>query len=432
MKMPRERWVRGAVTLLVALPVVVAAVRSTPAPTVSLAIEGRSNQTPWVASDGAFVAVTWGATADGKTDVYLATSRDGGSKFGEPVRVNATGGDARLGGELPPRVALVRQQAAADPEVVVLWTARAAVTAIVMARSRDGGKTFGPPATLQGAAAAGDRGWPSLAIDSEGTAHAIWLDHRGLAAGRTAGAGKDHHRSAISHDGVAMAQKSSLYYASMPEIPSAARELGPGVCYCCKTALAVGPNRRLYAAWRQVYPGNIRDIAFTVSTDGGGSFAAPVRVSEDAWTINGCPDDGPAMAVDATGLVHLVWPTVINGANPEGALFYASTRDGRTFTARTRVPTLRSLHPTHPQIVVGPRGRVVVGWDEVIDGRRVAAAREVTGSAGPRVEFGPVIPLSADEPGLYPVMTATGTGVLAVWATGGTSSVIKVRGISLP
>jgi hypothetical protein len=188
----------------------------------------------------------------------------------------------------------------------------------------------------------------------------------------------------------------------------------------------------VYAAWRHVYAGNVRDIAFTVSSDGGRSFTAPVRVSEDAWTINGCPDDGPAIVVDATGLVHLVWPTVINGANPEGALFYASTRDGRTFTARTRVPTLGSRHPTHPQIAVDPGGRVVVAWDELLDGRRVAAAREVTRQPGGGTEFGPVIPLSGVKSAMYPVLAATGSGLVSVWASGGDASVIQVRAISLP
>jgi hypothetical protein len=48
------------------------------------------------------------------------------------------------------------------------------------------------------------------------------------------------------------------------------------------------------------------------------------------------------MAVDAQGTIHIVWPTVIGGAEPTGALFHATTRDGRTFSPRQRVPTLGS------------------------------------------------------------------------------------------
>ena len=39
---------------------------------VELRVDGRSNATPWIASDGDFVAVVWGATADARTDVYHA------------------------------------------------------------------------------------------------------------------------------------------------------------------------------------------------------------------------------------------------------------------------------------------------------------------------------------------------------------------------
>jgi hypothetical protein len=66
-------------------------------------------------------------------------------------------------------------------------------------------------------------------------------------------------------------------------------------------------------------------MALTVSRDGGRTFSEPARVSEDRWAINGCPDDGPALAVDKTGVAHLVWPTVIDGPQPEGGIFYATT-----------------------------------------------------------------------------------------------------------
>src|SRR5690242_10236866 len=56
---------------------------------ITLAVPGRTNATPSIAADGRFIAVAWGATdADGKTDVFIATSRNGGLTFGSPVQVN--------------------------------------------------------------------------------------------------------------------------------------------------------------------------------------------------------------------------------------------------------------------------------------------------------------------------------------------------------
>jgi hypothetical protein len=436
--MRTDFWVRTLAAVLAVVSVVLLRLQAASSTgTVSLAVKGRSSSTPWVAAAGSFVVVAWGASTEGKTDVFVAISRDAGRTFQTPVQVNAVAGEARLGGELPPRVALPPSAGSGDPGIAVLRTARAGDgTEVKTTRSGDGGKTFDPPVALQSPGATGDRGWPALALDPQGAAHAIWLDHRGLAADRGAGpstslgAGHSHRQRGAAHDGVAMAQKSGLYYSATGS-PSGERELAKGVCYCCKTAFAAGPGDALYAAWRHVYPGNLRDIAFTVSWDRGRSFSAPVRVREDGWAIEGCPDDGPAMAVDAKGTVHLVWPTVIGVANPEGALFYSTTRDGRTFGRSTRIPTLGSPKPSHPQIAIGRGGQLVVAWDEAIGGQRVAAVRELKAGSD-RLEFGPVVRLALERPAMYPVLASTDAGMLAVWTTGGDASVVRARVVSLP
>jgi hypothetical protein len=420
---------------------------ASPPSMTTLSVPGRASATPWVAADGSLVAVAWGASAGAQSDVFVAVSRDGGQTFGIPVRANADPGEARLGGELPPRIAIVPRasspasgQQGGPADIVVLWTAGGAATAVKLARSHDGGRTFGASVTLQSAAAHGDRGWPSLALDARGTAHALWLDHRGLAplhADGTASGGR------APHDGVAMARKSGLYYVALQagagEPGTSGREGGRereitnGVCYCCKTALAARADGTLFAAWRHVYPGNVRDIALSVSPDAGRSFSPPVRVSADDWKIDGCPDDGPAVAVDDSGTAHVVWPTVTGSQEPEGAIFYASTTDGVTFTRRFRVATLGSAKPSHPQIAIDGSGRILVAWDEIVKGTRVAAVREVKRSTSAEPSPGPVVTLSERGPASYPVMASTTDGVIAVWTSGTPeASVIGVRRLSIP
>jgi hypothetical protein len=392
---------------------------------VTLHVDGRSNQAPWVAASGNTVAVAWGASLDGRSDVFVAMSRDGGRRFDPPKQVNDVPGEARLGGELPPRVDL-RQTSSGALEVIVVWTARAAATEIKLARSADGGRTFSAPITLQAAGAAGDRGWPALTVDASGTAHVVWLDHRGMAAGADEHA---HHKSG-EYDGVAMAQRSGLYYRASGETNLPERQLTPGVCYCCKTALVASPSGALYAAWRHVYPGNIRDIAFTASRGGGHSFAPPIRVSEDRWQLNGCPDDGPAMVVDTTGRVHVIWPTVLQGDEPEGALFYATSDDGRRFTPRVRVPTMGSPKPSHPQISADSNGRVMVAWDEVIDGTRSAFVRELAPDAS-KLQATEPIRLDPHNSSMYPVMAAVADATVVAWTSGTAgTSVIRLRRVA--
>jgi hypothetical protein len=398
--------------------------------TTTLAIEGRANATPSIASLGSFVAVAWGASAQGQADVFVAVSRDGGATFAGPVRVNAEEGEARLGGELPPRVALHRSSTGEDPDVTVLWTARGVETSVKIARSTDGGRTFGVPSMLQAGGAIGDRGWPALSVGGDGVAHAVWLDHRELASSRAGAGAHAGHRTAGAHDGVAMAQKSALYYARIgPAAPAPEARVTNGVCYCCKTALAAGPDGRLLAAWRHVYPGSFRDIALSASTDGGRTFSDPIRVHEDGWSINGCPDDGPALAAGADGTFHLIWPTVLQSPRPQGALFYATTKDGAAITKPVRIPTLGGEKPAHPQIAIDGRGRVVVAWDEHVNDARVSALRELL--PGREVRFGQIVTLG--ETGAYPVVAGAPDGLVAAWTSGSAdASAVVVRRLALP
>ena len=383
---------------------------------VTLAVADRSNQTSWAAAVGPFVAVAWGAQpADGKLDVFVAVSRDSGRTFAPPVRVNDIEGEARLGGELPPRVALLPRSGGALPEIVVAYGSKTTGTAIKVSRSTDGGRTFASARELQAPGAAGDRGWHAMTIDRAGAAHVMWLDHRGMVSGK---AESHAHHEAAAMDGAAMAERSGLYYAQ-DTAEAQEREVLKGVCYCCKVALATAADGAIVAAWRHVYAGNFRDIAFTISRDGGRTFAAPQRLSEDRWQLAGCPDDGPALAVDGTGVIHAVWPTVIGGEKPEGAVFYASSRDGRTFSPRTRIPTLGSPKPMHPQIVADGAGRLAVAWDEVIGGVRQASMRTIRFDAAGRPTFGATARLGTpDATSSYPMLVSTPEGLLAIFVEG--------------
>jgi hypothetical protein len=382
---------------------------------IVLAIPGHSNMTPWIAASGSLVVVVWGASAAGKGDVMVVVSRDGGRTFGTPVRVNDIAGEARISGEIAPRVALSTRGGSGEPVITVAWNARGEATAIKVAESIDGGRTFGASKLLQSPGAAGDRGWQALTVDNSGRAHAIWLDHRGMAAAKSGGEHKGEH------DGVAMAQRSGLYYAASGARPRE-RELFAGVCYCCKTALASGPRGEIVAAWRHVFAGNFRDIAFTVSRDGGKSFAPLARINEDGWSINGCPDDGPAAAIDATGKVHVAWPTVLGGE--EGAIFYASSADARTFATPTRVPTLGGPKPSHPFITIDAKGRPVIAWDEVQNGVRRVALRRVA-RAETAIAFDDARVLGE---GSYPVMAAASAGLVVAWTQGPpASATVRVR-----
>lgn len=404
-----------AVLFVVGLALAASVNTQAPAP-VHLAVAGRASANAWVAANGARVAVAWAAREpSGKTEVYTAVSGDGARTFGAPVRVSDGRGNARINGEMAPRVAFV-PGTGQQPALDVVWTARDTNAAILRARSIDGGRTFGAARELQNAGAPGTRGWATLTTDGKGGVHALWLDHRGMAAPGAGGDEAHHH----GHDaaktrtqaatGAAGAQGSALYYSN----GSSEREVVKGVCYCCKTALAAGPDGRLFAAWRHVYPGNIRDIAFTTSRDSGKTFSAPARVSEDRWQLDGCPEDGPAMAIDVGGNAHVVWPTVVTQPEMHKALFYATTRDGEHFTARARVSPMRR-NIAHPQIAISPAGDIAVFWDEIVAGRRRVFLSRHDRNGG----FGAAESLSDTTSASYPVSVFTDAAFVVAWTEGG-------------
>jgi hypothetical protein len=400
--------------------------------TNGIGVAGHENANVSIASSGSYVGVAWAArTQEGVTDVYTATSRDGGRTFAAPVQVNQVPGEVSVSGEQPPRIVLIAR-GSTEPSVVVLWTAKSeSGTRLISARSNDGGKSFGPAAAVPGSDASGNRGWESAAVTAQGDVAVAWLDHREMQA-HTPGAasGAAHQHGATSQrspeQGVARAQLSKIFFARL-NAPDSAQAIAPGVCYCCKTSVATGAEGTVVATWRHVYPGNIRDIALAKSSDGGRTFAPPVRVSEDNWVLDGCPENGPAVAIDQTNAIHVVWPTLVPpsaDAEETLALFYAMSKDGHHFTKRQRIPTEGVAR--HPQLAIGPGGTITVAWDEQLRSmRRIVVARGISDGIND-VRF--VRQSVSDEPGRYPAVASLADGAIVAWTSGATAdSVLRVE-----
>lgn len=409
--------------LLLAVAALVAGGPSVSSQTSTIGVPDRVNEYPSLASQGAWVGIAWAASSESAgTDVYAAVSRDGGASFGSPVRVNAVEKQASINGEQPPRIAFVAGRGV--PSIVVVWTAKAdSGTALLSARSVDGGRSFGASTVVPGSDAAGNRGWESIAVDhATGRVYTVWLDHRDTASPAGDAPAAHQHGAAASsgttsEDGARRAQRSQLFVGSLgAELP--ARGIARGVCYCCKTAAITRPDGALFLAWRQVYAGNQRDIAVATSRDRGRSFSDPVRVSEDRWQLDGCPENGPSLAVGNQGRVFVLWPTLVKEAPGETLrLFLSSTTDGRRFTARAQLPTAGAAY--HPQLVTAPDGTLIAAWDDAAGGapRRLKVARGRPDGEG-QTRFDS-LDLGPDPRGSYPALTVTSSHVVVAWMVRG-------------
>jgi hypothetical protein len=378
------------------------------------------------------VAALWTATKEGSTNLYLAISSDGGATFSPPRRVNDIDGDAGATNEQPPRI--VFSGLSGTRTMTVVWSKRdlgpqqTRRDIIRIARSTDGGRTFSPAQYGHNPEFSGARGWESLAAGLDGAAHAVWLDGRDAA--RKMAETAPH--SGMAHKGQ---PPQDVYHATIaPDGRITENVIATGVCFCCKTAVAVDAGGVVYAAWRHIFPGSMRDIAFAKSTDGGKHFSPLVRVSEDKWELNGCPEDGPTLAVDKQGTIHIAWGTVVNVGEPQKALFYATSSDGNTFSARAPLPVTPAATPGHPQLTLMPDGGAAIAWDEVVGGLRRVSLTRVSRTGA----FRPAQILSGDESASNPVIASVDANLVVAWSSRSASaksaanlSVIKVSRIAI-
>lgn len=377
-----------------------------PAP-IRLAVDGVQNANVSLAADGARVVATWAARTPDATDIYAAFSSDGGRSFGKPVRVNDVPGDARASGEQAPRVAI-------GSSVEVAWNSRQDGVSVVRTASGHGPK-FTPAVTMHAAGLKGARGWVSMAVAPDGAAHVAWLDGRVNVPPAAGSAPAARHSM----------QQDLFHAVRRPDGTRDEVRIASDVCFCCKTATATGPDGVVYVAWRHIFPPNVRDMAVARSTDGGRTFGAPVRLSEDGWAIDACPDDGPSIAVDARNVLHVAWPTQVS-AEAGRAVFYSySTDGGRTFAPRVRVDGETGA-PAHPQLALWG-DRVAIVWDESGGtGPRRIRLREVAISPGGPPALGAVSTVSSGAAATYPAVAAIADATLVAW-TGETEQGSDVR-----
>jgi len=85
-------------------------------------------------------------------------------------------------------------------------------------------------------------------------------------------------------------------------------ELDSATCDCCQTSIAANKNGPI-VVYRDRDKKEVRDIYITRQING--AWEAPSPVHKDGWIINGCPVNGPKVAVNFNNLA-VSWFTVYN------------------------------------------------------------------------------------------------------------------------
>ncbi|MPZ34310.1 MAG: exo-alpha-sialidase [Rhodospirillales bacterium] len=229
------------------------------------------------------------------------------------------------------------------------------------ARSSDNGASFTRPRPIT--ADATSQRFEIAGVDPAGRVFAAWLDKRNVARARAA---------RRAYPGAALAYAWEDGDAGFGDASIAL----DNTCECCRLGLAFAGAGRPAVAFRNIFPGSVRDhgvITFRDPTTPG-----PVRrVSVDNWKIEACPHHGPSIAIAPDGSYHVAWFT--DGAVRKG-LFYARADSADAPYSQPRALSAANRQPARPYLLAnGPALHLV--WKE-FDGTKVAVRWQVSHDSG--------------------------------------------------
>jgi hypothetical protein len=334
---------------------------------------------------GGVAVVAWFAEDRDGNVLYTARPADGDAR----VRVNppSTSVDSL---HQAPGVATGPQG-----ELYLTWSARKPVPAgglfasdLYLSRSLDGGRTWDHHLRINEDRAI-SHSFESLAVTPDGTVLVAWIDSR-------------------------TDNRAATYVARVIErgtrVSDTQRLEAGETCVCCRVDVSAGPGETVAVLWRKVLPDDVRDMVLAVSRDGGKRFAPPALLHADNWKIAACPHRGGAVATDGRGRFYAVWYTEGTAERPD--LLFATSPDGRAFSAPRRLHTAAGSIPDHGRLAVDAAGRGVMVWEEATAVRRRIVMR-ATPDGGRTLT--PLRVLSSAVKAFGPDVVATRDGFIIVW-----------------
>jgi hypothetical protein len=335
-----------------------------------------------VAGDGAPI-VAWASQEGGDNVLYAARPGQG-----TPVRVNPPGTSVDSLHQGP------GMAVGPTGEIYLTWSSRRPVPVgglfasdLLLSRSLDGGKTWDGPLRINDDVPTA-HSFEGVAVTPDGTVIVAWIETR---------------------DG-----KAATFLARVGDRGARVAEtlrLDTGeTCVCCRVDVTAGPGDSVAVLWRKVFPENVRDMVVAGSRDGGRTFGAPVLVHADGWKISACPHRGGSLAADARGRLYAVWYTEATDGRPD--VLFATSADGRKFSAPRRLHTATGSIPDHMRLAVDAAGRGVVVWEDSTAVRRRIVMR--TTLDGGRT-LSPPQTLTQAVKAFAPDVVAAPGGFMIVW-----------------
>lgn len=264
---------------------------------------------------------------------------------------------------------------------------------VMYASSTDGGQHFSEPQAMTSDPES--QRFEGLALDSDGSIFAAWLDKRNRAlpatSGKYVGAGLAF---SWSHDGGRTFSESRIAQDN--------------TCECCRLGIGFAGPRQPVVIFRSVFDQTTRDHAVITFVDP--QTPGPVRrVSVDDWKTDACPHHGPSLSIAPDGAYHATWFT--NGSLRQGLFYARSTDQGATFSEPMPIGDLNQA-PSHP-FVLADRESVLLTWKE-FDGDFTAIRVMRSGDRG-RTWSKPMTVARTDKASDHPLLITDGHKVFLSW-----------------
>jgi hypothetical protein len=273
-----------------------------------------------------------------KKHVYVDYSTDLGKTFSAPVPINKDSQLIKASGENRPGIAVDR-----FGRIYVVYAAEGTQpVTLYFSISTDNGQSFSTPLALSDKATEANSFQGRLVLNPSGQPYVFWHDERDRTDWRQPG--------------------NTIYYTiinGQSGLNLVAQKLSDNLCECCHIAAAFDRDDQVVLFARFIYSGGIRDHGLIrISADGKEPYTS--RVTFDQWSIEACPEHGPAISISDDGRYHIAWFT--QGSVRQG-LFYAYSSDqGQHFSNPLPFGNPEKL-PSHPDIMA--RGKyIILTWTE--------------------------------------------------------------------
>ena len=263
------------------------------------------------------------------------------------------------------------------------------------ARSTDNGASFTRPRPIT--ADTTSQRFEVAGVDPSGRVFAAWLDKRNVASARAAGR---------AYPGAALAY---AWEDGAADFGGTAIALD-NACECCRIGLAFAGAGRPAVAFRNIFPGSVRDHAVITFQDE--KTPGPVRrVSVDDWKIEACPHQGPSLAIAPDGSYHVAWFT--DGAARKG-VFYARADSADAPFSVPRALSKLDRQPARPYLLASGSALHLV-WKE-FDGTKAVVRWQVSHDSGRQWTEARTV-ADTEDASDHPILVADRQRVYLSWLT---------------